>query len=111
MEEEQAEKKTLIADIRRLVQQLLDNYLTIGPFSSSEAMQNDGKKSENAEERQNKRNALKNQGKKNGANARNRTEDLFITSEPLYRLSYVGIRWNTNLARNRAKIKAESTFF
>ena len=31
-------------------------------------------------------------GQKNGANARNRTEDLFITSEPLYRLSYVGIR-------------------
>ena len=30
-------------------------------------------------------------GQKNGANARNRTEDLFITSEPLYRLSYVGI--------------------
>ena len=28
---------------------------------------------------------------KNGANSRNRTGDLFITSELLYRLSYVGI--------------------
>ena len=28
---------------------------------------------------------------KNGANDRNRTGDLFITSELLYRLSYVGI--------------------
>ncbi len=50
-------------------------------------------------------------GQKNGANARNRTEDLFITSEPLYRLSYVGIRWNNNLARNPAKIKARYVFF
>ena len=32
-----------------------------------------------------------NQGKKNGANDRNRTDDLFITSELLYRLSYIGI--------------------
>ena len=31
------------------------------------------------------------QGKKNGANDRNRTDDLFITSELLYRLSYIGI--------------------
>ena len=28
--------------------------------------------------------------KKNGANDRNRTDDLFITSELLYRLSYIG---------------------
>ncbi len=28
---------------------------------------------------------------KNGANDRNRTDDLFITSELLYRLSYIGI--------------------
>ena len=27
---------------------------------------------------------------KNGANDRNRTDDLFITSELLYRLSYIG---------------------
>ena len=30
------------------------------------------------------------QSKKNGANDRNRTDDLFITSELLYRLSYIG---------------------
>ena len=29
-------------------------------------------------------------GKKNGANDRNRTDDLLITSELLYRLSYIG---------------------
>ena len=29
--------------------------------------------------------------KKNGANDRNRTDDLFITSELLYRLSYIGL--------------------
>ena len=37
---------TLIADIRRPVRKLLDDYLTIGPFSPSETMQNDGKKTE-----------------------------------------------------------------
>ena len=30
---DQAKKKTLIADIRRPVRKLLDDYLTIGPFS------------------------------------------------------------------------------
>ncbi len=30
------------------------------------------------------------QGIKNGANDRNRTDDLFITSELLYQLSYIG---------------------
>ena len=29
---------------------------------------------------------------KNGANYRNRTDDLLITSELLYRLSYIGIK-------------------
>ena len=48
---------------------------------------------------------------KNGANARNRTEDLFITSEPLYRLSYVGIRLCNNIAWDPVKIKAENYFF
>lgn len=33
-------------DIRRPVQKLLDDYLTIGTISPSETMQNDGKKSE-----------------------------------------------------------------
>ena len=36
-------------------------------------------------------------GKKNGANDRNRTDDLFITSELLYRLSYIGICNTTNI--------------
>ena len=33
---------------------------------------------------------IKSAGQKNGANERNRTADLFITSELLYRLSYIG---------------------
>ena len=49
-------------------------------------------------------------GQKNGANARNRTEDLFITSEPLYRLSYVGIPWRYNITQKPSKIKVKSVF-
>ena len=41
---DQAKKKTLIADIRRPVRKLLDHFLTIGPFSSSETMQDNGEK-------------------------------------------------------------------
>ena len=64
MEEDQAKNMTLIADIRRPVQKLLDDYLTIGPFSPSKTMQNDGKKTENAGEGQNERNTLKIRAKK-----------------------------------------------
>jgi hypothetical protein len=48
VEENQAKKTTFIVGIRHPVQKLLDDYLTIGPFSPSETMQNDGKKSESA---------------------------------------------------------------
>ena len=34
----------------------------------------------------------------NGANDRNRTDDLFITSELLYRLSYIGRSMFINIA-------------
>ena len=64
MKEDQAKKTTLIADIRRPVRKLLDDYLTIGPFSPSETMQNDGKKSENEGEGQNERKLLKIRAKK-----------------------------------------------
>ena len=90
MKEDQAKNMTLIADIRRPVRKLLDDYLTIGPFSSSETMQNDGKKSESAGEGQNERKLLKIRAK-NGANARNRTEDLFITRCKAYLLPIVNI--------------------
>ena len=39
-------------------------------------------------------------GKKNGANNRNRTDDLFITSELLYRLSYIGTCYIANILHN-----------
>ena len=61
---DQAKKKTLIADIRRPVRKLLDDYLTIGPFSPSKTMQNDGKKSENAGEGKSECNQLKIRAKK-----------------------------------------------
>ena len=64
----------------------------------SRMMQNAGKDQETARAGTYECDPLENQGKKNGASARNRTEDLFITSEPLYRLSYAGIRWDINLA-------------
>ena len=54
----------LIADIRRPVRKLLDDYLTIGPFSPSKTMQNDGKKSESAGDRKSERNLLKIRAKK-----------------------------------------------
>ncbi len=36
---------------------------------------------------------------KTGANNRNRTDDLFITSELLYRLSYIGPHCSINISQ------------
>ena len=44
--------------------------------------------------------------KKNGANDRNRTDDLFITSELLYRLSYIGILLKHNIYALSPFVKA-----
>ena len=77
------------SDVRHTDRMTLDDYLTIRPLCFS----NKGKKmGKNGRRRVGESEKRSKSGQKNGANARNRTEDLFITSEPLYRLSYVGIR-------------------
>ena len=58
------------------------------------------------------------EGKKNGANERNRTADLFITSELLYRLSYIGTvlchnthYYITHAGKRQANIEKKLNFF
>ena len=82
---DQAKKKTLIADIRRPVRKLLDDYLTIGAFSPSNTMQNDGKKSENAGEGQNERNQLRIRAKKWSQRSESNREPVH------YKVSYIAV--------------------
>ena len=76
------------SDVRHTDRMTLDDYLTIRPLCFS----NKGKKmGKNGRRRVGESEKRSKSGQKNGANARNRTEDLFITRCKAYLLPIVNI--------------------